>query len=130
MLYKNRKQELGRLRLVLIEGYATKSSSLADQPIMTGRTDGNKRVLFPAITNDIQDVSIEVIEKYFKQSESNHSNLMSMQSTHKVNYVDVELVKGKYIVVHINEANGSTLKGIPLGFCTLQAFHKNIQLFN
>jgi len=40
---KNQLQESGALRLVLLEGPSTRSGS-----VLTGRTDGNKRVLFPA----------------------------------------------------------------------------------
>jgi tRNA A37 methylthiotransferase MiaB len=40
---KNVLQESGALRLVLLEGLSTRSDAM-----LTGRTDGNKRVLFPA----------------------------------------------------------------------------------
>ena len=50
MIAKNAQQEPGRLRLVLIEGYSNKHGKSSQTPMMTGRTDGNKRVIFPAIT--------------------------------------------------------------------------------
>lgn len=37
--------EHNRLRLVLVEGHSTRSTP--SQPMLTGRTDGNKRVVFP-----------------------------------------------------------------------------------
>lgn len=44
---KNRREEVGRLGVVLVEGPARKA---APRPMFTGRTDGNKRVVFPAST--------------------------------------------------------------------------------
>ena len=46
---KNEKEELGKLSLVLVEGPSTKST--AEMPSLTGRTDGNKRVVFPVATS-------------------------------------------------------------------------------
>jgi len=43
--HKNVADELGQYRLILVEGLAKKSTT--EQPWLTGRTDGNKRVLFP-----------------------------------------------------------------------------------
>ena len=43
LLRKNMNEEQGTLRLVLVEGEATKSSP--STPLLTGRTDGNKRGL-------------------------------------------------------------------------------------
>jgi hypothetical protein len=59
MINKNLREESDQLRLVLVEGLSTKSASLlaanpncftdgSENIIYTGRTDGNKRVLFPA----------------------------------------------------------------------------------
>jgi tRNA A37 methylthiotransferase MiaB len=44
---RNEREELGRLRLVLVEGPSSKSSST--KPTLTGRTDGNKRCVFDAV---------------------------------------------------------------------------------
>lgn len=41
---KNEREELGQSRVVLVEGESTKST--AERPSLTGRTDGNKRVVF------------------------------------------------------------------------------------
>ena len=43
---KNTLQESHQIRLVLVEGPSTKSSVVT--PLLTGRTDNNKRVIFPA----------------------------------------------------------------------------------
>lgn len=51
---KNQRNELGKVVVVLVEGYSLKSTE--DQPTLTGRTDGNKRVVFrcmPSILNSI-----------------------------------------------------------------------------
>jgi MiaB/RimO family radical SAM methylthiotransferase len=47
-LLENAQKELHQQHLVLIEGPSTKSTR--DAPYWTGRTDGNKRVVFPAHT--------------------------------------------------------------------------------
>lgn len=46
IIAKNRVEEYGKLHLVLVEGHSTKSTD--ENPYFTGRTDGNKRVIFPA----------------------------------------------------------------------------------
>ena len=46
LLRKNVAEETGQLRLVLVEGPSSKSTP--ELPMFTGRTDGNKRVVFPA----------------------------------------------------------------------------------
>jgi len=51
---KNSLVETGRRRLVLVEGPATRST--ADAPMWTGRTDGNKRVIFSAANIVLPDL--------------------------------------------------------------------------
>lgn len=45
---KNEREELGSERVVLVEGEARRGRG-DDAVMMTGRTDGNKRVLFPRV---------------------------------------------------------------------------------
>jgi len=48
LLEKNLREEADQFRLVLVEGPSSKSTP--ELPMLTGRTEGNKRVVFPAPT--------------------------------------------------------------------------------
>jgi MiaB/RimO family radical SAM methylthiotransferase len=78
---RNERLEVGRFRLVLVEGESKKSS--LDNVMWSGRTDQNKRVLFPRYPcfSSVYDP------------------------------VSVEIQKGDYVVVQITEAKGHTLRG-------------------
>lgn len=89
---RNDKMEVGRLRLVLLEGPSRKSST--DQPAWTGRTDQNKRVVFPE----------------------------TFCSTQECLETNVKLSPGDYGVVEITEARGHTLRGQLLWRTTLKKF--------
>jgi len=94
---RNDKLEVGGLRLVLLEGPSRKSSP--DKPSWTGRTDQNKRVVFPQILCSAQD-SLDA---------------------------KVKLTPGEYGVVEITEARGHTLRGQLLWRTTLKAFSELTQ---
>ena len=51
---------------------------------------------------------------------SNHNNT----NNNNEEYEDVDKVKGRYVMVHITEANGSILKGEIIAFTTLQYFYQ------
>mmetsp|Transcript_6441 Transcript_6441/g.9422 ORF Transcript_6441/g.9422 Transcript_6441/m.9422 type:complete len:640 (-) Transcript_6441:835-2754(-) len=87
---KNDRQEVGRLRVVLVEGRSRKSE---DQ--LSGRTDQNKRILFP--------------------NESCQSQLSGDKAM-------VFLKAGDYAVVQVVEARGHTLRGRALWRTSLQSF--------
>jgi MiaB/RimO family radical SAM methylthiotransferase len=78
---RNERLEVGRFRLVLVEGESKRSS--VDNVVWSGRTDQNKRVLFPR-----------------------HPCYSSIQDP-----VSVDIQKGDYVVVQISEAKGHTLRG-------------------
>jgi MiaB/RimO family radical SAM methylthiotransferase len=92
---RNDQVEVGRLRLVLVEGESKKSTT--DQPSWSGRTDQNKRVVFPE-------------ETCWNQIPTNE------------NAVQVQLTPGDFAVVEITEARGHTLRGKPLWRSSLQHF--------
>jgi len=89
--------EVGRLPLVLLEGPSRKSSP--DRPTWTGRTDQNKRVVFP----------------------------QTLCSTQDILDVNVKLEPGEYGVVEIKEARGHTLRGQLLWRTTLKSFSQLTQ---
>jgi len=71
---KNRSKEWGSFRIVLIEGHSTRSTKAA--PMLTGRTDGNKRVIFPKPHKLLNPASRHLgtaqvlLERHFRQSVS------------------------------------------------------------
>jgi tRNA A37 methylthiotransferase MiaB len=90
---KNDREEVGRLRVVLVEGESRKSE---DQ--LNGRTDQNKRILFP--------------------NESCLPRLFSGEAPSE----KIWLKAGDYAVVQVMEARGHTLRGRALWRTTLQNF--------
>lgn len=120
--------------LYYTQGYSTKSSADASIPLMTGRTDGNKRVLFEAPTTLTPLFSLEIIQhKYRKIAGSvdafvpiphnyDHSaDTAVIGSIHMVSkqYLSADEVKGKYAMVYIHDGTGQTLRGRIEGFTSL-----------
>jgi len=91
---RNDNIEVGRLRLVLMEGPSKKSAP--GRLTWSGRTDQNKRVVFPQTLCSTQD--------YLN--------------------VEVELKPGEYGVVEITDARVGTLRGNLLWRTTLQEFSR------
>jgi MiaB/RimO family radical SAM methylthiotransferase len=103
---KNAKQEVGRLRLVLLEGEAKRSA--ASSRSWSGRTDQNKRVVFP-VDNSLTAYSQETIQPMI-QAIKQHG-LPTAASLVRDDAPRVELKKGDYAVVEITEARGQSLRG-------------------
>ncbi len=128
---KNIREELGRYRLVLVEGEATKASVL--KPMLTGRTDGNKRVVFPSLPTlahlnpnyflnmqsdlthpDLDDQITTLSAKLVQGNTDCNSAVWSKNSSQTDPWPMLppsELI-GKYVIVKIVKANGPTLRGI------------------
>lgn len=92
---RNERIEVGRLRLVLLEGKSKRSTP--ENMAWSGRTDQNKRVIFP-------------------------NELCSDRAVSADGGVDVLLQPGDYGVVEITQARGHTLRGRLLWRTTLQDF--------
>ena len=88
---KNDSEIVGTAQLVLVEGPAKRNS--ADNPILTGRTDGNKRVVFSV------------------SSKTQGEEMFSL------------IKQGDYVAVKITEATGHTLRGNLLGMSSIQQFY-------
>ena len=130
--------ELGALRLVLVEGFAKKSS--ADRILLTGRTDGNKRVVFPYhkyIFNDLgvssgtsQSVSaiLNDVDKMIKRDDKNieysyYSRMEDLKMCDITNNPSLaEDLFGRYVVVKILRAGGQTLHGIPITLGSIEKY--------
>jgi len=90
---RNEATEVGRLRLVLLEGESKKSKEA--NPTWGGRTDQNKRIIFPK-------------EHYW--------------SSPFDGAVPVEVQKGDYAVVEVTEVRGHTLRGNLLWRSSIEEF--------
>jgi hypothetical protein len=99
---KNRATEWGKLRLVLIEGHSTRSSP--SLPMLTGRTDGNKRVIFPAPTRILPSIS----SKHFR---SLQGLLASHFSTHMTPAENTDVAKGTQMTA-VNALVSDFLAGV------------------
>ena len=110
---RNDTVEVGKLRLVLVEGEAKRSTPEAK--MWSGRTDQNKRCVFP-----------DSVEFW---TESEIRQLLSPATTSAENAADilktpVEIQRGDYAVVRITEARGHTLKGQPLWRSSIAGFNE------
>jgi MiaB/RimO family radical SAM methylthiotransferase len=131
---KNERIEIGKLRLVLIEGASRRN--MEGQVTWSGRTDQNKRILFSVnpledTTNSssdglggssrtaVQAVDGDWIASHLRQGAFLHSNdhhsFVAAPST-------TTMVPGDYAVVQVTEAKGHTLRGRLLWKTTLAKF--------
>lgn len=97
---KNAETESNQLRLVLVEGEATKSTP--SHVMYTGRTDGNKRVVFPA-------TDLPTFQSMLTRPELLKSPTMLDRAS--VQYVDKSELAGQHVLVRINKSDSSTLRG-------------------
>ena len=97
---KNDISEVGKIRIVLVEGHSRRSS--ADAPQLNGRTDQNKRIYFPE-----EDCLIRMPVAF------NANDMLDAR---------VPLKRGDYAAVLVTEARGHTLRGKALWRTTLSDF--------
>jgi hypothetical protein len=139
---KNERVELGKLRLVLVEG-AAKRQRTPHSVTWHGRTDQNKRVLFPVETTtatgsssiDTDSVALVLDEAFAIASSTvvlHEAAAASVQvqypttspptTTTTTTRTHTHLVPGEYAVVEVTEAKGHTLRGRVLWKTTLANF--------
>jgi tRNA A37 methylthiotransferase MiaB len=120
---RNEEIEIGKLRLVLVEGESKKSRGVCRS--WGGRTDQNKRLIFD-IKEDIPKCwSEEAVgsmlstlnQHYGKDSMAKSQLLYDFAKSPKV-----DVKPGDYVVVQVNEVRGHTLKGKLMWRATLQGF--------
>jgi hypothetical protein len=124
-------KEVGRLRLVLVEGPAKKTPGL-----WTGRTDQNKRILWSGSSCDWDWRGVRPLVALAKEQQHGPT-LESATMTEWVNeqvrraecrsthQVESELKAGDYAVVQVTEAKGVGLRGRLLWKSGLQEFHES-----
>ncbi len=146
-------QRVGRLHLVLVEGLAKKkhppgggggspdgdasgpAASTGGVTMLTGRSDTNKRVVFPSkdlpfIVDKLQLSSLlQMSEANQKSSvERNNNNLAScintfgLNPTSDSNMIDGNNLVGKYVIVKVSEVSGVTLRATPLAVSSISAY--------
>ena len=105
---RNDEMEVGKLRLVLVEGEAKRSTP--EEKMWSGRTDQNKRCVFP----DSQGfwTEEEIRQLLFHSPDPNNDILRTK----------VGLSRGDYAVVRVTEARGHTLKGEALWRSSIVGF--------
>lgn len=110
---KNAAEEVGKLRLVLLEGPSKRSTP--EQPAWHGRTDQNKRIVFPV------DDNLSCFDDDGGLDPVTLLTTMAMD-TEQQRFRHGTLQKGDYAVVEVTEAKGHTLRGKLLYRTTLQRF--------
>lgn len=110
---RNEEREVGRLRLVLVEGESKKSRP--DHVTWHGRTDQNKRLVFPMQTH------------VGCRNEDDVKTMLTLlrnvgSGGFQQSFASVSLRPGDYAVVQVTEARGHTLRGQALWRTTLSSF--------
>jgi tRNA A37 methylthiotransferase MiaB len=101
--------EVGRLRLVLVEGESRRSREEGGQPQLTGRTDSNKRCVFDAVP----------VADGLERAAFGLENRQTASGQALRTDGGVPLRRGDYAVVRVDEANMRTLFATPLARTTL-----------
>eukprot|EP00598_Pedospumella_elongata_P000951 CAMPEP_0184975820 /NCGR_PEP_ID=MMETSP1098-20130426/6929_1 /TAXON_ID=89044 /ORGANISM="Spumella elongata, Strain CCAP 955/1" /LENGTH=610 /DNA_ID=CAMNT_0027498595 /DNA_START=31 /DNA_END=1863 /DNA_ORIENTATION=+ len=147
LIEKNSVEEFGRLNLVLVEGLATKSTK--ENPIFTGRTEGNKRILFPASDLIPAFAARELLgrdalifgpagaisddDKVALLTRGVFGNMVTDKAPANMaaqeGFTPMEEVTGKYAVVRVLKSNTTTLRGVALGLSDVTAFPELVKSF-
>lgn len=128
---RNEEMEVGRLRLVLVEGESRKST--VDRPSYRGRTDQNKSIVFPSDKACWSEDTIRLLLSRLHNSSG--INMKTDLMYELVQAAKVRVKQGDYAVVKVTEARGHTLRGQVLWRATMQGFSEmsadfgNIPLF-
>lgn len=125
-VHQKNTEEIGRLRLVLVEGESKKSS--AERTTWQGRTDQNKRIVFP-VTDVVDDGNASTVfcwsdhdllnvlqQSTATNNDSSATGVLIMpkrrdEIIHQYRPSASKLQRGEYAVVQVTEANGTTLLG-------------------
>ena len=125
---KNERVEVGKLRLVLVEGPTKKQNTDSESGKATwhGRTDQNKRILF-----DVEKETGSGLRTAKVWNEDHVLQLLQQQQQHTLTLHTsnpsnnrTELNPGDYAVVSVTEAKGHTLRGRVLWKTSISNFAK------
>jgi hypothetical protein len=136
---RNEATEVGRLRLVLVEGESRRSTP--EQVQFSGRTDQNKRVVFSSATatatvdHGPQQHShywtsdeIRPLLKQLPHIRSTNGNDLGIHHHPLLLQTKVPIQAGDYAVVEITQARGHTLQGRALWRTSLTEFHEMMNM--
>ncbi|KAL7439797.1 hypothetical protein ACHAXH_005744 [Discostella pseudostelligera] len=121
---RNEEVEMGKLRLVLVEGEA--KSSTADNRMWSGRTDQNKRVVFASEDCFIEEEVAQVLSSNNAcvEDTGGESLLLEDVANQGILKTRVGLSRGDFAVVRISEVRGHTLKGQSLWRGSMRGFEQ------
>jgi len=135
---RNDEMEVGKVRLVLVEGDSRKSTK--DKRVWGGRTDQNKRILFPvkaprnsAYENDGGEGNNSLPSPQCFSEDSIRSVISTLESSgltstdaiyNLVQSPKVNINIGDYAAVLVTEARGHTLRGRLLFQTTMKSFQE------
>jgi tRNA A37 methylthiotransferase MiaB len=114
---KNNDIEIGRLRLVLTEGESKRSKPGART--FSGRTDQNKRIVFP-VNEDATCWTDDMVQSAIQSTRQGLTSNVVFDG----GLSHVSLQKGDYAVVEVTEAKGPSLRGRLLWRTSIAAFHE------
>ena len=130
---KNERVEVGRLRLVLVEGPTKKQKSDLQPGKATwhGRTDQNKRILFDVekeTGSGLRNAKVwnedYVLEVLQKQQQATSTEFQIPHEYPIASNSSAQLNPGDYAVVSVTEAKGHTLRGRVLWKTSISNFAK------
>ena len=113
--HRNNEVEVGKLRLVLVEGESKKSTP--ENKTFSGRTDQNKRIVFPAGSFATEDEVLKHLQSSGSGLDISGESLLTMKTK-------VELSRGDYALVQVDDARGHTLKGTALWRSSIVGFER------
>ena len=117
---RNENREVGRLRLVLMEGESKKSKPEA--VTWHGRTDQNKRVVFP-MNDDLSCLADKDVRALLQRLQSStDGESLGADVLDDYSFSTEKMKPGDYAVVYVTEARGHTLRGRLLWRTTLSTF--------
>lgn len=159
LIAKNFEEEHGRVRLVLVEGPANRSTP--ETPFYTGRTEGNKRVVFPGSDlvpaaavrgllgaeapvfqpagSIVEEARIAMLTRgLFGQRASavgaREVDAALAEVAEKMRqtegYTRMEELVGRYVAVRVLKADTTTLRGVALGLSSIDGFAELEREFN
>jgi len=115
---KNEERELGRLRLVLIEGASKRSKPGARS--YSGRTDQNKRILFRGHDDGCVTLSELALDEALSGARAGF-----IQPVNRSNATHVNLKPGDYAIAEVTEVKGHGLRGRLLCRSSITAFEES-----
>ena len=116
---KNEETELGRLRLVLIEGESKRSKP--GNRTWSGRTDQNKRILFPSDDETCRAFSETSLRQVVQAV---RADALAAPSMDRTTAAPVDLKPGDYAIVEVTEVKGHGLRGRALCRSSIQEFEE------